>query len=115
VLERAGFKVLAASGAEQAVTMCRDSREQVDLLLSDVVLQTSNGREVAEKLLRLCPKMKIIFMSGYTDDAVLRHGISNADAHFIQKPFTPDALLTKIRSVLKPETGASGAARSTLA
>ena len=72
----------------------------IHLLLTDVVMPLMNGREVAEKLAKLHPQMKILFMSGYTDDTVVRHGVLESGMAFLQKPFSPDTLARKVREVL---------------
>ncbi len=73
----------------------------IDLLLTDVVMPRMSGRELAEALTRLRPGLKVMFMSGYTDDAVVRHGVLAPSAAFIQKPFGPESLLARIREVME--------------
>ncbi len=77
-------------------------REQlpIDLLLTDVVMPETSGKEVADDLTRLRPGLKVLFMSGYTDEAIVHHGVLDADIEFIQKPFTPVTLAKKVRNVL---------------
>lgn len=70
------------------------------MLLTDVVLPQMNGREVAQQLLELMPSLRVLFMSGYTDDAIVHHGVLDEGVSFIEKPFTPDSLLSKVREVL---------------
>ena len=72
----------------------------MDLLLTDVVMPGRSGRELAEDARRRCPAMKVIYVSGHTDDAILRHGISSAEVTFLQKPFTPSELVRTVRAVL---------------
>ncbi len=104
VLEEHGYQVLEASHADEALKLARDHPSDLPLLVTDVVMPGGKGgRELAEELLALRPGLRVLFMSGYTDDAVLRHGLSSEQAAFIQKPFLPAALLTKIRDVLGQE------------
>jgi CheY-like chemotaxis protein len=97
MLEAKGYRVLAADGAEEAERLCGSG---VDLLLTDVVMPEVNGRSLAERLAATAPAMRILFMSGYSDEAVHRHGDISADAAFIEKPFSDRALARKVREVL---------------
>ena len=100
ILEERGYRVLAASGGEEAERLAAGWEGPIHLLLSDVIMPGMNGREVADRLCPRRPEMRTIFMSGYTGDAVLRRGIVAEDADFIQKPFTPTILAVKVRQVL---------------
>ncbi|HEX8890902.1 MAG TPA: response regulator [Pyrinomonadaceae bacterium] len=100
ILEQDGYKVLVAHNGREALSISAQHRGAIDLLITDVVLPEVSGREVAERLTQAYAKVKVLFMSGYTDDAVVRHGVLEEGAHFLQKPFTPDALLRKIREIL---------------
>ena len=97
MLETKGYSVLAVAGAEEAERLCTD---EVDLLLTDVVMPEVNGRALAERLSRTSPSMRILFMSGYSDEAVYRHGELSPNASFIEKPFTDRTLARKVREVL---------------
>jgi FixJ family two-component response regulator len=97
MLETKGYNVLAVAGAEEAERLCTD---EVDLLLTDVVMPEVNGRALAERLSLASPSMRILFMSGYSDEAVYRHGEISPNAAFIEKPFTDRTLARKVRDVL---------------
>ncbi|MDY3560553.1 PAS domain S-box protein [Gemmata sp. JC673] len=99
VLRGHGYTVLTAAGAEQAVAAAVEA-PQVDLLLTDVVMPGASGRVLAEQLHASRPGLRVLYMSGYTDDAVVRHGVAAEQAPFIQKPFSPAALAHKVRDVL---------------
>ena len=100
ILEEEGYTVLATHDGHEALSICEQHDESIDLLITDVVMPGLSGRELAERLADNRPQVKVLFMSGYTDDAVVRHGVLEAEALFLQKPFTPDALARKVREVL---------------
>ena len=79
--------------------------EPIHLLLTDVVMPQASGRELAKHLSSLHPETKVLYMSGYTDDAVIRHGLIAGGTFFLQKPFTPNTLLLKVREVLAMKPG----------
>jgi PAS domain S-box-containing protein len=99
-LQDCGYPVLAARDGAQATQVAEEHPGRIDLLISDVVMPRLSGREVAERLAALHPGIKVLFLSGYTDDAVVRHGILEAQVAFLQKPFTLVALAAKVREVL---------------
>jgi PAS domain S-box-containing protein len=101
ILELEGYTVLAARDGREALAVCARHEGKVDLLITDVVMPELSGRELAERLTAKRAGMKVLYMSGYTDDAVVRHGVLEAEASFLQKPFTPDALARKVRAVLE--------------
>jgi CheY-like chemotaxis protein len=101
VLRLHGYTVLEAPGGEEALRICGAHPAPIHLLLTDVVMPRMSGRELAERLTRLRPETRVLFMTGYTDDAVFRHGIRGGDPALIEKPFTPDALSRKIRETLE--------------
>ncbi len=96
-----GYSVLEAEGGEQAIEVARAHSGPIHLLLTDVVMPRLNGRELAEQLAVERSEMRVLFMSGYSDDAILRHGIETATSQFIQKPFSIDALGSKIQEALR--------------
>jgi two-component system cell cycle sensor histidine kinase/response regulator CckA len=101
VLERQGYKVLATRNGDEALRICEQHREPIHLMLTDVVMPGMNGHEVAKRLESFHPETKVLYMSGYTDDAIVLHGVLVKGVHFIQKPFTVDALTKKVREVLE--------------
>jgi hypothetical protein len=100
VLERNGYTVIEARHGEEALSLLENEKRPIDILVSDLALPGMGGRELAERLLEERPQTKLLYMSGYTDDAVMRRQILNAEAPFLQKPFTPEALVQKVRAVL---------------
>jgi len=100
MLERQGYTVLEAPDGEAAITLVEQYAEVIHLLLTDVVMPDVSGRELATRLQALRPHLKVLYMSGYTDDAIVRHGILEEGIAYLQKPFTPDTLARKVRAVL---------------
>jgi CheY-like chemotaxis protein len=96
-----GYTVLEALDVEHALRIARGESQRIDLLLTDVVMPIMNGRRLAERVRRLHTETKILYMSGYTDDAIVRHGVLDRGAAFLQKPFTPTELLSKVQEVLE--------------
>ena len=100
VLEGCGYTVLAARSGEDALARLRRDARTIHLLVTDVVMPNLNGRELAAEVGRLRPGTKVLYVSGYTDDAVVRRGVSQTEIAFLAKPFTPAALAEKVRAVL---------------
>lgn len=103
VLEQLGYTVLEATGANDAVLISHRHLGVINVLLTDVVMPQMSGRELAEAIAPARPETKILFMSGYTDDAIVRHGVLEAGIKVLEKPFSPRALAVKVREVLDLE------------
>jgi PAS domain S-box-containing protein len=100
VLQRSGYTVLEAASGEEALAIVQGHAGPIHLLLTDVVMPAMSGRELAEGVKTLRPDIRVLYASGYADDAIVRHGVLDADVAFIQKPFTPHTLNAKVRDVL---------------
>jgi two-component system cell cycle sensor histidine kinase/response regulator CckA len=100
VLEKLGYNVLEAQESQHAIEIIEQYPEFIHLLLTDLVMPHIGGKELAKRISAVRPKAKVLYMSGYTDDAVVRHGMLEPGAAFIQKPFTPEGLARKVRETL---------------
>jgi CheY-like chemotaxis protein len=100
VLTRAGYSVLTASCGADAMMVAEQYAGTIDLLLTDVVMPGMSGRELAELLVPRRPGIRLLYVSGYTEDATIRHGVSSEETAFLGKPFTPSVLLKKVQEVL---------------
>jgi two-component system cell cycle sensor histidine kinase/response regulator CckA len=100
ILRKQGYRVIEARNAGEALLSCERHAEEIHILLTDVVMPQMSGPELAKRVTSGHPNIKILCMSGYTDDAVVRHGALEAGIAFLQKPFTPKSLAEKVRAVL---------------
>jgi CheY-like chemotaxis protein len=105
VLQGVGYTVLDARNGTEALRLWDRHAESIHLLIADVVMPQMSGRELAAHLEARGAALKILYISGYTDDAVVRHGVLEKDVQFLQKPFTPLTLARKVREVLNQPTG----------
>jgi two-component system, cell cycle sensor histidine kinase and response regulator CckA len=100
ILRRYGYHVIQARNAGEALLAAEQHAGVIHLLLSDVVMPQMSGPELAKRLASVRPDMKVVCMSGYTDDTIVRHGVIDAQVAYLQKPITPETLLGKVREVL---------------
>jgi two-component system cell cycle sensor histidine kinase/response regulator CckA len=100
ILQAEGYTVLTAADGEEGLHLCTAYDGPIDLLLTDVVMHGLSGPEMAQCILPVHPKIKVLFMSGYASDAIGDHGVLAPDTAFLQKPFTPDILIGKVRGTL---------------
>ena len=98
-----GYNVIEAADSARALHFCKEYKKSIHLLLSDVVMPDMSGPKLAKDILSIHPETRVLYMSGYTDNAIVHHGVLEPGTSFIQKPFTPNALARKIREVLDNE------------
>ncbi len=99
-----GYDLIEAENGKKALQVCKkDSEKPIQLLITDVIMPDMGGSELSKKLKKLKPKMKILFISAYTDNTIVQHGILEKGVAFLQKPFSPLALARKVREILYTE------------
>jgi CheY-like chemotaxis protein len=104
-LERYGYTVLEATDVHSALMLAAEHAGRFDVVVTDVVMPGMSGPELAKRLAESQPDVPVLFMSGYTDDAIVRHGVLEPGVAFLQKPFSPEALARKVRELLHPQGG----------
>ena len=100
ILESRGYTVLDAGNGHEAIAVMARHGDEIDLVLSDIVMPNMGGRELVERLLPVYPSLRVLFMSGYTEDMMLQHRIAELGIVVLEKPFTPEGLARMVRSVL---------------
>jgi signal transduction histidine kinase len=103
-----GYTVVEAARGEEAIRLCKTHKGLIDLAIIDVVMPGMSGPDLVRQIAPICPGMHLLYISGYTDEAVLHHGIPQSGVEFLQKPFLPDALLRKVREVLDSRSNSAG-------
>jgi CheY-like chemotaxis protein len=96
-----GYAVTLAANGGEALLLVEEKGLNPDLIITDVVMPNMSGRELIDRLRRANPHLRALYMSGYTDDAILRHGVSDASVHFMEKPFSLETLLSNVRLALE--------------
>ncbi len=100
-METSGYSVLAAANGREGLLICQQSRQPIHLLHTDVVMPEMSGPDLVNRIEHLYPQMRVLYMSGYTEDTIVHHGVLQEEINFIEKPFTPDSLALKVREVLE--------------
>ena len=101
ILKSNGYHILETADGEAALSLCRSYTKRIDMLLTDVIMPNMGGSELRDKVVELLPDIKVLFMSGYTDDSIVHREIFDSHIEFVEKPFTPDGLSRKVREVLE--------------
>ena len=103
-LEQSGYTVIEAHNGEEALAVCKRYKDLIHLMITDVVMPGMSGRELAERITAVHPHLPVLYVSGYTDDAIVHHGLLDPGTAFLEKPFSPTALTHKVREVLTEAT-----------
>jgi two-component system, cell cycle sensor histidine kinase and response regulator CckA len=106
ILANQGYKVFAAQNPEEVREICKTHGTKIDLLLTDVIMPQMSGKDVAQMCTATIPTLKVLYMSGYTSDVIMHHGVLEEGLAFLQKPFTPVSLTAKVREVLDGSSAA---------
>jgi two-component system, cell cycle sensor histidine kinase and response regulator CckA len=104
VLSHCGYRVLTASTPEEGIAICESNHRDIRLLVTDVVMPRMNGRQLAERIQKVSPRIRVLYISGYTDNAIVHYGVLDSGLWFLAKPFTLSALVAKVREVLDAAT-----------
>jgi len=104
VLAHCGYNMLVAATPEEGLDICKANHNDIRLLVTDIVMPRINGRELAEKILKICPKVRVLYISGYTSNAIVHYGVLEEGLWFLPKPFSLSALVAKVREVLDAPT-----------
>ena len=107
VLGARGYHVLEAARGEEAIRLAKDQHGEIDLAVVDVVMPEMSGPDLVRRLAPLCPRMRVLYISGYIDEALVHHGIQEG-SEFLEKPFRPEALARKVREILNRRRNSAG-------
>jgi DNA-binding NtrC family response regulator len=100
VLAHCGYKMLVASSPEEGLDICKANHRDIRLLITDVVMPRMNGRQLGDQIAKFLPNIKVLYISGYTNNAIVHYGVLDPGLWFLPKPFTLSALMAKVREVL---------------